>query len=608
MSLFETLYLTLNVDSAEFDRAIKTSARNVDELTVSLSKANRAAGNLGSSLKETANKTDKLASSLDNADKNTEKLGSSLEDINKATEELAPNVDKVGQVTKELNSALQGAKETADKLASSTNKTDSSTQKLGARFGAAYKEAYKFYTELFSLDRIMNLVLNSAADTSALGRQAAQMGVNVSTLDTWRKAVQESGGDADAFSNTMGKLAKKVKDPEAALFSYSKKLEGMNRIQAHKTGKALGLDEGTIELLRQGTDSVDALLKKQRQLGVITKEQVKQSDQFNKQLNGLKVGFGSAATQLGIALMPVFEAVLKQFTRLSAWMLKHKQTTVTFFTVLAGVATAVFVPAMLQAAMATLAATWPLLLIGAAIAALALIVDDLIAYFNGWDSATGELVKKFPLLGTILDGLKSGVLLLKDAFSGLATLFNFIAGVITNPTKALSDLKNLIKETLDDIFGSGTGDTVFKAIEDALNAMLAPLNYVKKLINDLFKSIGNLPGVSSFLGSSNTSDPQALQNAQQSMFDLNKAVYDFAQNRDLTQGGKEYINGISGSAVTTMNSSTIANSNSNSNVSKNTSINIGPIQALSDNPRELGTMLVSQLSSFMAQHNDGKLA
>ncbi|CRY71479.1 hypothetical protein [Yersinia pseudotuberculosis] len=147
-----------------------------------------------------------------------------------------------------LDRGLTDAEKKAEKLKNSVSSADAASEKLGASFLSLAKAGVALLGVTLTLSGIKALALGTAETTSELGKQARQMNVNVSTLDAWRKTITESGGDAEAFTRTLGNMAQRFRDPEAALLRYSKALGGMSAFKAQRLGKMIGLDEGTIEL------------------------------------------------------------------------------------------------------------------------------------------------------------------------------------------------------------------------------------------------------------------------------------------------------------------------------------------------------------------------
>lgn len=131
-----------------------------------------------------------------------------------------------------LDKGLAESEKKAEQLKNTVSGVDVQTEKLGTSFLSLAKSAAGLLGVTMTLAGAKVLALSTAETTSTLGMQARQMNVNVSTLDAWRKAVTESGGDAEAFTRTIGNLAQRFRDPEAALLRYSRVLGGMSSFRA----------------------------------------------------------------------------------------------------------------------------------------------------------------------------------------------------------------------------------------------------------------------------------------------------------------------------------------------------------------------------------------
>lgn len=118
---------------------------------------------------------------------------------------------------------------------------------------------------------------------------------------------------------------------------------------------------------------------------------------------------------------------------LLGWVKENKQFVILFFTGLAGVITTLMLPALTAMATAAWAAIAPFTPLIAAIGAIALVIDDLITYINGGESALSGL---WSIFGTgdeiearfkaIWEGIKSTLGGVWDALSGVAKLFNSV--------------------------------------------------------------------------------------------------------------------------------------------------------------------------------------
>lgn len=454
-----------------------------------------------------------------------------------------------------LEKALNDAEKKAEQLKDTVSGVDEHAQLLGTSFVSLAKKAAGFLGVAVTLGGLKTLAMTTAETTSALGQQARVMGVNVTTLDSWRKAVTESGGDAEAFTRTLGKLSQRFRDPEEALLRLSKTIGGMSAFRAQRIGKMLGLDESTIELLRQGRVKVEELIKKQKEQGAITKEQVEQADRFNLKLRQMKGEFENLKTQIGTALIPIFEKLLDGWNAVADWVKDNQEPITHFFIALAGIVTAYYLPAMIKAGIATLAAMWPVLLAVAAFTALALVIADVIGYFTGMDSALGDLVKDFPMLGKILDALKGIVL---DCWNALVML-------VTDPMKFLELLKEEFAAFMDLLFGEGAGETVLDWIGKGVEGLTDLWDGLNVLISKVigaalkgFERIGNAwQKVKGWFGAGKDEVEAAEKSASNAP---QPQLQGWEITPDPTYGGGEHLANLAKSPVNSMTSNSISNS------------------------------------------------
>ena len=181
---------------------------------------------------------------------------------------------------------------------------------------------------------------------------------------------------------------------------------------------------------------------------------------------------------------------LNLFTSFVEFLRKHKIFVTAFF---AGILVAL-TPILLtlgKMAVASSLAFAPFYAIGAIIASLALVFEDLLYYFQGYESVTGNLVKKFPLLAPLIEPLRSIVLGIYDTFKSIYTLItepswdnlskifknvgNVIKSLIEIPIKAI---KNIIDGLIDK----------FPILETALK----PFQVVVNAIYEAFKAISDI--------------------------------------------------------------------------------------------------------------------
>ena len=146
-------------------------------------------------------------------------------------------------------------------------------------------------------------------------------------------------------------------------------------------------------------------------------------------------------------------------------MKKHKQFVIAFFSALLIAMTPVL--AILgKMAVASAVAFAPIYAVVGVITAIALVVEDIYYYFMGWDSVTGDLVKKFPLLGKALEAIRPIFMAIKQAFS---------------------DIMDFLADPSWDNFIN-----IFKNIGNAIISMIeAPIARVKAILNDMIDAVKN---------------------------------------------------------------------------------------------------------------------
>ena len=263
----------------------------------------------------------------------------------------------------------------------------------------------------------------------AMGRAAALEGGSVEAFNASIKGLNASlvqvattgEGRAKKYLDELGISATdaqgKVKPASAVLMELADSFEGLSAQEAAGLGEKLTLDAGMINLLRKGREEVELAIQQQKELGVYTKEDALVAAEFNDQIDNM-------ATALQMMVAPIVKLVLPALTKLaemtmkaamkmrdafkaalpdieqrldklSKFMEEHGEVIEYAFIAIAGIVTAIYIPAMYRAAAATIAATWPFLAIAAVIAAVSiaigLLVEDFLVWKSNGKSAFGDV-------------------------------------------------------------------------------------------------------------------------------------------------------------------------------------------------------------------------
>lgn len=250
-----------------------------------------------------------------------------------------------------------------------------------------------------------------------IGRLAATLNETVEELSNWRGTTRLLGGDANAITASMSTLTQEIQgfvltgqssmipffralgvsiaDQNGRLktagelyLELADKFKALGPAQATYFGHALGMDQGTINLLLQGRQAVQQLLDEQKRLGNVTKEDAEAAYALHLAFSELDQSSTSLGRTLLTTVAPVIVAITKGLTALAVFMRNHKDFLVAFFSVIAIGATAVTIA--LAPWVATVAAITAALVIMAT--QIGLLCDDFMTWERGGKSVLGNIL------------------------------------------------------------------------------------------------------------------------------------------------------------------------------------------------------------------------
>lgn len=439
--------------------------------------------------------------------------------------------DDVGRLSDELD----GAGDAGGVAAAGVDESSKAAQRGSESFDGMAKTVGGLVAAYLTFGAVSAAVFGQALATDQVGKFSETVGMSIETVDAWGAAVELNGGSADSFrgsvkslnsamsdialggggdiAEVLGRLGVSALDSSGRIKSVTDLLpqladsfQNLSNRESVAFGEKLGLDQGTILLLQQGRGAVEAVVEQQRQLGGRTKEGYEASAKFNNELSNTSRMFTGISDSANQTILPVLTKVLEMFQDIVAWAREHKIFVQGFFIGIAGIITAVYLPAILAAAAATLIAAAPFLLIAAlAVAAgiaFGLLYEDVKAYLGGQESFIGDLAEKYEWFGKLLNGVISGAKFLFREFSEFAgEMFENLG----NGLSFLGDIFGTIFGWIGDLlggFGVDSGDVVdgviaaFKLLGEIISSVLgfiaSPIETTKKLIEDLVGSIPDM--------------------------------------------------------------------------------------------------------------------
>lgn len=365
-----------------------------------------------------------------------------------------------------------------------------------------------------SFEFFKSAIDNFTEYTTQLSNASAITGASVQSINALGGALKRFGGNADSAINAIksinqhlheakfgggalmdiakkyGVVISKGATAEQTILSLAKQMGRYDRQTRVAIASQLGLDEAMIRAFADGGQELEQLINKQKELNIIDPRDEKIAQKFSYALLDLKDIFTALMRDFARVILPSFTKLLSIFTSFIEFLRKHKIFVTAFF---GGILVAL-TPILLtlgKMAIASSLAFAPFYAIGAIIASLALIFEDLLYYFQGYDSVTGNLVKKFPLLGALIEPLRPIVLGIYDIFKSIYTLItepswdnltnvfksvgNVIKSLIEIPIKAI---KNIIDGLIDK----------FPILETALK----PFQMIVNAIYEAFKAIADI--------------------------------------------------------------------------------------------------------------------
>ena len=365
-----------------------------------------------------------------------------------------------------------------------------------------------------SYEFFKNAISNFSEYTTQLSNASAITGASVNSINALGGALKRFGGNAESAINAIksinqhlheakfgrgalleiskkyGLVISKGATAEQTLLNLAKQMGRYDRQTRVAIASQLGLDEAMIRAFADGGKELEQLINKQKKLNIIDPRDEKIAQKFTYALLDLKDIFTALMRDFARVILPSFTKLLNIFTNFIEFLRKHKIFVTAFF---AGILVAL-TPILLtlgKMAIASSLAFAPFYAIGAIIASLALVFEDLLFYFQGYESVTGNLVKKFPLLAPLIEPLRAIVLGIYDTFKSIYKLItepswdnlskvfksvgNVIKSLIEIPIKAI---KNIIDGLIDK----------FPILETALK----PFQIVVNAIYEAFKAISDI--------------------------------------------------------------------------------------------------------------------
>lgn len=422
-----------------------------------------------------------------NAKDAQKELKNTAQQAQKSTKEIADNTEKN---IKRADISMQGLANTLKRLALAYVSMSA--------FKATLESYTAFNTQLINANQLLGFETQSLAE---MGRAMTRFGGNlestIGALKSMNSHLQQAkfnGGALVDIARKYGIQISAYQKADKALLSLAKQMKGLSLETKTAIMSQLGLDEAMQRALIDGGAELERQIQKQRALGVETDEDIKLTKDFNEAMLDLKDIFSALAREMMRGIMPFLRGLVDKMIFFVDIIRKNEIFVKGFFIGIT-IALMPILAILAKMAIATLTAFAPFIAIGVAVAGVAAIFEDLYYYFMGWDSAIGELVKKFPHLKKVIDPLKPVIMGIMNVFSKIWALIknpswrafgDTLKSIFTLPMDALQTLAEGLKSWFDSLGQmDGVAGAVFRAFGKGLEFLINGIKKVKAYIESL---------------------------------------------------------------------------------------------------------------------------
>ena len=449
--------------------------------------------------------------------------------------------DVAGGTSEAMSGVASATADAADKAGGAVKKLGKESEKTGKKgtkaFGEMGKALKKLRENILPLVGALTAAFGSAklfneyvSQGNSLKELSRRTGMSIADLDAWGKATEAAGGKAGALFSTLEQWYQKTGKPAEAFLRFGEMVDGMAEKDAQRLLRLYGVAEDAIPIFLKGQAEAQRLYTRYRETAFT------QQDADNAR--AFKVAwmdFGIAAQSVGNlflrTVVPALTKVLQLITDGVDWLREN----IRFVSLLASALGILFGAKTIKAAGGLLAivrslglafkvALLPVLAIGAAIAALALAIDDLMTFVEGGDSLFERTLKSLGLTTEQIEDIREAFSALGDVIGGLYDLFApFVKGLLKGFVIGIVNILTLLTKFIALImavnakckeWGQAFIDILISIGEYILSIpkkLGEALTALKDMLADFFGSgLGKLwGGFKNFFGISEESAPEA---------------------------------------------------------------------------------------------------
>ena len=417
---------------------------------------------------------------------------------------------------------------------------------------------------------------NYVDKSDSLSKLSMQLGLSVRELDAFGKAAEAAGGSAESMFASMQAYYQQTGRPAEEVFQLASKVEGMSRGAAQRFLQAQGVALDAIPIFLQGQETLDALMAKYRRTA-FTAQDAKNARAFKVAWMDFKVAAQDVGNVFVRLVLPGVTKLLDGFSSLVGIIRENLRA----FVLLAAGFGLVFgvknlnaiknaIAAIRTFGLAVKMAALPVTAVVAAVATLALTIDDLMGFAQGADSLMERMLRKMGVGSKDIEELRESLRSLGEGFSwlwdkikpllgdALTLVFKAVAGAIVGLVAIINGLiigfnalwnsAKKVGKDIADVFVA-IPDAIVDALKTAWQTLTGWFDKAAGLVKDkIGKPIKDLVGgIGNFLGFGDDDEEEKEKTAttrEREVVVVKQAAYKAASSNVVTNANMNVVNNI----------------------------------------------------------------
>ena len=368
-------------------------------------------------------------------------------------------LDKTSDVADKAAEAIDGVGTSAEKAGKDLAGATGDIQTFGNGLSGIIGKIAGFAGIAGGVLTLKGVVTDYIATAESIDKTSQKLAMGVDEWQGWRHAALESGADAstlgDVFTTLDGNMKELAQNGSGPLkdvmtgmgvrFTDAKGRavsleEGILRL-ADATGKMdrqkavsllakTGFDEKSVNMLLQGRKGLEELVKAGKENAAYSQRDIEITRKVQEAKQSLQNQFESLRNKIRHGIAPAMGDMIETLSSVVKWFHDNESSATVYFTAIAAVIAMAVTPSLWAMATAAWAAIAPFAPIIALVGGLAMIVEDLVVYIEGGESALDGFWSMFGTgeeIGNRLKIIWEGI---KETFSGLIALLGGLSQLL----------------------------------------------------------------------------------------------------------------------------------------------------------------------------------